>query len=154
MAAVQLLNRDVNQPIISDRNQPHNKNIPVMHLSSLQLRERAYSSMNYSDYCKTMQASSPHLRPLEAPTVPPPILLNSKSDEVPDDDQIVVKLLKDHAAKQEKEIKRLKDELYHARMQLEELRLKFAEVDMPRKGSTSLLEEAMRGRSRSGSAVD
>lgn len=123
-----------------------------MHLSSLQLRERAYSSMNYSDYCKTVQAASPRLRPLEAPTVPPPMHLNARSEECGEDDQLIVRLLKEHAAKQDREINRLKDELYHARMQLEELSLKYAEVSQPRKAS--LLEEALRCRSRSGSSVE
>lgn len=115
------------------------------------LRERAYSSMNYQDYCK--QGFTPRLRPLEAPTVPPPILLNSNEVTV-DGDQLVVRLLKEHAAKQERELQRLRQELQDARMQLEELTLQSAGPQGERKSSVSLLEEAMLSRSRSSSIVE
>lgn len=112
------------------------------------LRERAYSSMNYQDYCK--QGFTPRLRPLEAPTVPPPILLDSQEYSV-DGDQLIVRLLKEHAAKQERELQRLRQELQDARMQLEELTIQHADSQGERKGSVSLLEEAMLSRSRSSS---
>ena len=116
------------------------------------LRERAYSSMNYQDYCK--QGFTPRLRPLEAPTVPPPILLNSHEEQTVDGDQLVVRLLKEHAAKQERELQRLRQELQDARMQLEELTLQYADSQGERKSSVSLLEEAMLSRSRSSSFVE
>ena len=104
--------------------------------------------MNYQDYCK--QGFTPRLRPLEAPTVPPPILLDSQEYSM-DGDQLVVRLLKEHAAKQERELQRLRQELQDARMQLEELTLWHADSQGERKGSVSLLEEAMLSRSRSSS---
>lgn len=112
------------------------------------LRERAYSSMNYQDYCK--QGFTPRLRPLEAPTVPPPILLDSQEYSM-DGDQLIVRLLKEHAAKQERELQRLRQELQDARMQLEELTIQQADSQGERKGSVSLLEEAMLSRSRGSS---
>lgn len=115
------------------------------------LRERAYSSMNYNDFCK--QGFTPRLRPLEAPAVPPPIRLNSKEDAL-DGDQLVIVLLKEHAAKQERELQRLRNEVHAARLQLEELTLQCSPPQQVRKGSTSLLEEALNSRSRSSSIVD
>lgn len=104
--------------------------------------------MNYQDYLK--QGFTPRLRPLEAPTVPPPILLDSQEYSM-DGDQLVVRLLKEHAAKQERELQRLRQELQDARMQLEELTLQYSDSRGERKSSVSLLEEAMLSRSRSSS---
>lgn len=111
--------------------------------------------MNYADYQRAqVQSATPLFRPLEAPAVPPPIVLEPKTSEELGDGEngLVVRLLSEHIMKQDvsytqREIKELQAELCVVRNECEALLAQSGKVRLS--PPETLLQGALRSRSGS-----